>query len=94
MEGIAARDCSNLVSLPLCELGFILFNDGHLLHHVLLRQRHPFLIVGDVEDVQLLWIPVLSVYRLNVVLARFERVVMDACAYPANENTMLQLKVR
>ena len=38
MEGITARDCSNLVSLPLRELGFILFNDGHLLHHVLLRQ--------------------------------------------------------
>ena len=93
MEGIAARDGRNLVSLPLSELSFILFYDRHVLAHVLLCQRHPFLIVGDIENVQLLRIPILSVNRLNVVLTRLERVVVDARANPADENTMLQFKV-
>ena len=93
MEGKAAGDVRNLLSLPLSELGFILFDYGHLLHHVLLRELDPFLVVGDIEDVQLLRIPILSVNCLNVVLARFEGGVMNARANLANENTMLQFKV-
>ena len=93
MELDSTGDGSNLISLPLSEFSFILFNDRHLLHHVSLCQLGPFLIVGDIENVQLLWIPIFSIYRLNIVIARLERVVVNACTNPANENTMLQFKV-
>ena len=93
VKGEAAGNVSLLFLVPLGQLVRVLRLNRLLVDQVLPAVGEEFLIARDGEDLELCWIPLLSIYLLQHVLTRLEIVVVLSSARFANEDSMLQFEV-
>ena len=61
--------------------------------HILAAVLKELLIAGDGEDLELIWVPLLSVDLLDYVLARLELMEVHCSAGTADKDCMSQFKV-
>ena len=93
LESKATTQVSLLLLIPLCKLVAIFGLDRLLVDHILSTKIKEFLIIGIGHDLELIWVPCLSINLFQVMLSWLEGVIVDGSAWLANEDSVRQLEV-
>ena len=93
VEWLTISSCPKVLLVPFGDEWLILDMDWLHLNVVWLEQVEPVFIVCHYEDLELVWIPMLRVYLLQVVLTAREVLLMNDCTWFADEDTVLHFEV-